>query len=122
MKFNVVSRSEEDAKAKAQLEQANRALNRELEEVKSTLSQTEQTLKTTEEQKTIYHDHVFKTSNTLMATVKGLLAVLKKVTLSFSCTPLQPAEMMSSVTCPFPFDTSCNTHTHTHRSEERSGA
>lgn len=75
-----MSRSEEDAKAKAQLEQANRALTKELEEVKSTLGQTEQTLKTVEEQKTIYYDHVFKTSNTLMSTVKGLLAVLKKVT------------------------------------------
>lgn len=80
-----MSRAEEDAKAKAQLDQANRALTRELEEVKSTLSQTEQTLKTVDEQKTIYHDHVFKTSNTLMSTVKGLLAVLKKVTRGVVC-------------------------------------
>lgn len=70
---------DEDAKVKAQLEQANKALSRELEEVKNTLSQTEQTLKTVEEQKTIYHDHMVKTSNTLMSTVKGLLVVLKKV-------------------------------------------
>lgn len=70
---------EEDAKVKAQLEQANKALSRELEEVKSSLSDTEQTLKTSEEQKTLYHDHLFKSSNTLMTTVKGMLAVLKKV-------------------------------------------
>lgn len=72
------AKMDEDAKAKAQLEQANKALSRELEEVKSTLSQTEQTLKTVEEQKTIYHEQIIKTSNTLMASVKGLLAVLKK--------------------------------------------
>lgn len=70
---------DEDAKVKAQLEQANKALSRELEEVKSTLSDTEQTLKTTEKQNALYHDHLFKSSNTLMATVKGMLAVLKKV-------------------------------------------
>lgn len=70
---------DEDAKVKAQLEQANKALSRELEEVKSTLSDTEQTLKTTEKQNVLYHDHLFKSSNTLMATVKGMLAVLKKV-------------------------------------------
>lgn len=70
---------EEDAKVKAQLEQANKSLSRELEEVKSSLSDTEQTLKTSEEQKTLYHDHLFKSSNTLMTTVKGMLAVLKKV-------------------------------------------
>lgn len=70
---------EEDAKVKVQLEQANKALSRELEEVKNNLSQTEETLKTVEEQRTIYHDHMIKTSNTLMSTVKGLLGVLKKV-------------------------------------------
>lgn len=70
---------DEDSKVKAQLEQANKALTRELEEVKSTLSQTEETLKTVEEQKTIYHNHIIKTSNTLMSSVKGLLGVLKKV-------------------------------------------
>ncbi len=76
---------EEDAKAKAQLEQANKALSRELEEVKSTLSQTEETLKAVEEQKTIYHDQIIKTSNTLMSSVKGLLAVLKKVRMCLLC-------------------------------------
>lgn len=70
---------DEDSKVKTQLEQANKALTRELEEVKSTLSQTEQTLKTVEEQKTIYHNHIIKTSNTLMSSVKGLMGVLKKV-------------------------------------------
>ncbi|TMS04336.1 Cell division cycle and apoptosis regulator protein 1 [Larimichthys crocea] len=68
----------EDAKAKAQLEQANKSLSKELDEVKSTLSQTEQSLKAAEEQKTMYHDHMSKTSSTLMSTVKGLMAVLKK--------------------------------------------
>lgn len=71
--------AEEDAKVKAQLEQANKALTKELEEVKSTLGQTEQTLKSVEEQKTIYHDNIVKTSNTLMSTVKGLLELMKKV-------------------------------------------
>lgn len=61
------------------MEQANKALSRELEEVKSTLNQTEQTLKAVEEQKTIYYNQISKTSTTLMSTVKGLLAVLKKV-------------------------------------------
>lgn len=70
---------EEDAKVKLQLEQANKALSRELEDVKGNLSQTEQTLKTVEEQKTIYHDQIVKTSNTLMASFKGLMAVIKKV-------------------------------------------
>lgn len=70
---------EEDAKVKAQLEQANKILSKELEEVKSTLSQTEQSLKMVEEQKTIYHDQISKTSKTLMSTFKGLLAVLNKV-------------------------------------------
>lgn len=79
MKCIFVALPEEDAKVKTQLEQANKALSQELEEVKSTLSDTEQTLKSTEEQKTIYHDQLFKSSNTLMATVKGMLAVLKKV-------------------------------------------
>lgn len=70
---------EEDAKVKLQLEQANKALSRELEDVNGNLSQTEQTLKTVEEQKTIYHDQIVKTSNTLMASFKGLMAVIKKV-------------------------------------------
>lgn len=70
---------DEDAKIKTQLEQTNKALSKELEEVKSTLSQTEQTLKAVEEQRTTYRDHMSKSANSLMATVKGLLAVLKKV-------------------------------------------
>lgn len=74
-----VSFLDEDAKVKAQLEQANKVLSRELEEVKSVLSQTEQTLKTAEEQNVVYHDQMSKSANSLMATVKGLLAVLKQV-------------------------------------------
>jgi len=61
------------------LEQANKALSKELEEVKSSLGQTEETLKAAEEQKTIYHEQIRTSANTLMATVKGLLGVLKKV-------------------------------------------
>lgn len=64
---------------KAQLEQSNKALTRELEEVKRTLSQTEQTLTSVTEQKTIYHEHIVKTSNSLMSTVKGLLGLMRKV-------------------------------------------
>lgn len=70
---------DEDAKVKGQLEQANKSLTRDLEEVKNTLSQTEKTLKAVEEQKTIYHEHLGKTCKTLMDSVKGLLAVTKKV-------------------------------------------
>lgn len=70
---------DEDAKIIAKLEQANEALTQELEEVKATLSQTEETLKGEEEQKTLYHNHMNKTCNSLMSTVKGLMAVLKQV-------------------------------------------
>lgn len=72
------AKMDEDAKVKAQVEQANKTLIRELEEVKGTLSQTEQTLKAADEQKTIYHNQINKTSNTLTSSVKELLAVLKK--------------------------------------------
>ncbi|KAK1905985.1 Cell division cycle and apoptosis regulator protein 1 [Dissostichus eleginoides] len=68
----------EDGKVKAQVEEANRALSRELEEVKGSLSETEQTLKAAEEQKSLFHQQLSDTSNTLTATVKDLLAVLKK--------------------------------------------
>lgn len=68
----------EDGKVKAQVEEANRELSRELEEVKGSLSQTEQTLKAAEEQKSLFHQQLSDTSNTLTATVKDLLAVLKK--------------------------------------------
>lgn len=71
--------TDEDAKVKAQLEQSNKALTRELEEVKRTLSQTEHTLTSVKEQKTMYHEHIVKTSNSLMSTVKGLLGLMKKV-------------------------------------------
>lgn len=64
---------------KAQLEKSNKALTRELEEVKRTLNQTEQTLTSVKEQKTVYHDHIVKTSNSLMSTVKGLLGLMSKV-------------------------------------------
>ncbi|XP_071371978.1 cell division cycle and apoptosis regulator protein 1-like, partial [Centroberyx affinis] len=72
------AKMDDDAKAMGQLEQANKTLSRELEEVKNTLSQTEDSLKTTQEQKSSFHDQLHKTSNTLSATVKELLAVLKK--------------------------------------------
>lgn len=71
---------------KAQLEKSNKALTRELEEVKKTLNQTEQTLTSVKEQKTVYHDHIVKTSNSLMSTVKGLLGLMSKVEfITFMC-------------------------------------
>ena len=73
------SLADEDAKVKAQLEQANKALSKELEEVKTTLGQTEQNLKAEEEQKTTYHSQISKTCNSLMTTVKGLMSVMTKV-------------------------------------------
>ncbi|XP_056147667.1 cell division cycle and apoptosis regulator protein 1 isoform X2 [Lampris incognitus] len=72
------AKMEDDAKIVAQLEQANKTLSIELEEVKNTLSQTQVTLEATEEHKTSYHNQLHKTANTLSATVKDLLAVLKK--------------------------------------------
>uniref|UniRef100_A0A3Q2E5J6 Cell division cycle and apoptosis regulator protein 1 n=1 Tax=Cyprinodon variegatus TaxID=28743 RepID=A0A3Q2E5J6_CYPVA len=69
----------EDAKLKAQLEEANKVLTKELEEVTSTLSRTEHTLRAVTEQKTIYYDYMRKSANTLMTTVNELLDVLKKV-------------------------------------------
>ncbi|XP_038148900.1 cell division cycle and apoptosis regulator protein 1 isoform X2 [Cyprinodon tularosa] len=68
----------EDAKLKAQLEEANKVLTKELEEVTSTLSRTEHTLRAVTEQKTIYYDYMRKSANTLMTTVNELLDVLKK--------------------------------------------
>lgn len=64
---------------KAQLEEANKVLTKELEEVTSTLSRTEHTLRAVTEQKTIYYDYMRKSANTLMTTVNELLDVLKKV-------------------------------------------
>ncbi|MEQ2173814.1 hypothetical protein GOODEAATRI_001315, partial [Goodea atripinnis] len=61
------------------LEQANKALTKELEEVTSTLSRTEETLRAVKQQKTIYYDLMSTSANSLMTTVNGLLDVLKKV-------------------------------------------
>lgn len=77
---------DDDAKVKAQLDLANKSLSQELEEVKTTLSQTEKTLKATEEQRTIYHEHLEKTCRTLMESVKGLMAVTKNVTTQIDLT------------------------------------
>lgn len=63
----------------AELEQAKKALTKELEEVKSTLSQTEETLSTVKEQKKIYYDLMKKSATSLMSTVKGLMEVLNEV-------------------------------------------
>lgn len=54
-------------------------MSKELEEVKSTLSHTEQTLKATDAQKNIYLEQISKTSSSLTSSVKELLAVMKKV-------------------------------------------
>ncbi|XP_061600546.1 cell division cycle and apoptosis regulator protein 1 isoform X2 [Cololabis saira] len=72
------AKMEEDAKVKTHFEQANKALSKELEEVKSSLSQTKQTLSAVEDQKTIYHKMINKSANSLMSTAKGLMEVLKK--------------------------------------------
>ncbi|XP_013879868.1 cell division cycle and apoptosis regulator protein 1 isoform X2 [Austrofundulus limnaeus] len=71
-------KKEESAKVIAELEQANKTLTTELEEVKSTLSQTEETLSTVQEQKTIYYDLMNKSATSLMSTVKGLMEVLNE--------------------------------------------
>lgn len=63
----------------AELEQANKTLTKELEEVKSTLSHTEETLSTVKEQKKIYYDLMNKSATSLMSTVKGLMEVLNEV-------------------------------------------
>ncbi|MEQ2278866.1 Cell division cycle and apoptosis regulator protein 1 [Ameca splendens] len=72
------AKMEEDAKVAGHLEQANKALTKELEEVTSTLSQTEETLRAVKQQKTIYYDLMSTSANSLMTTVNGLLDVLKK--------------------------------------------
>lgn len=72
------NKMEEDVKAISQLEQTNSALSKELEQVKEALSRAQEALKSTEEQKSVYHNHMSKTSSTLLTTVKELLAALKK--------------------------------------------
>uniref|UniRef100_A0A3B4A6A0 Cell division cycle and apoptosis regulator protein 1 n=1 Tax=Periophthalmus magnuspinnatus TaxID=409849 RepID=A0A3B4A6A0_9GOBI len=80
------NKMEEDVKVITQLEQANKALTKELEEVKEALSQAEEALKSTEEQKSVFHSHLSKTSSTLLTTVKELLTVLKKVRAALALT------------------------------------
>uniref|UniRef100_A0AAV2JMB2 Cell division cycle and apoptosis regulator protein 1 n=1 Tax=Knipowitschia caucasica TaxID=637954 RepID=A0AAV2JMB2_KNICA len=72
------NKMEKDVKVITQLEQANKALSKELEEVKDSLSQAKDALKSSEEQKRVYHTHMSKTSTTLLSTAKELLTVLKK--------------------------------------------
>ncbi|XP_015799866.3 cell division cycle and apoptosis regulator protein 1 [Nothobranchius furzeri] len=72
------AKKEENAKVKLQLEQANNTLSRELEEVRETLRQTEETLRAAEEKKTLYHELIRKSANSLTSTVKGLMEVLAK--------------------------------------------
>lgn len=76
--FTQDAKMEEDAKLKAQLEHANEALTKELEEVTSTLSRTEETLRAVKEQKTIYYELMRKSANSLMTNVNELLDVLRK--------------------------------------------
>uniref|UniRef100_A0A3B3WGG9 Cell division cycle and apoptosis regulator protein 1 n=1 Tax=Poecilia mexicana TaxID=48701 RepID=A0A3B3WGG9_9TELE len=73
------AKMEEDAKLKAQLELANKSLSKELEEVTSALSRTEETLRAVKEKKTVYYELMSNSANSLMTTVNGLLDVLKKV-------------------------------------------
>ncbi|XP_024152756.1 cell division cycle and apoptosis regulator protein 1 isoform X2 [Oryzias melastigma] len=72
------AKMEDDSKVKAQLEQANKAFSQELEEVKSSLSQTERTLGSVEEQRALYRELLIKSAHSLTSTVRGLLDVLKK--------------------------------------------
>lgn len=60
------------------MEQANKALSKELEEVKGMLGQTQENLKTTEELKTTYHQQIDKCASSLTSAVKELLATLGK--------------------------------------------
>ena len=66
------------------MEQANKALSKELEEVKGTLGLTQETLKTTEELKTTYHRQINTCAGSLTSAVKELLATLGKVTPFYS--------------------------------------
>ena len=61
------------------MELANKALSKELEEVKGTLGLTQETLKTTEELKTTYHRQINTCAGSLTSAVKELLATLGKV-------------------------------------------
>jgi conjugal transfer/entry exclusion protein len=73
----------EDTKQILQLVSDNRALSKDLEEVKGTLGQTENNFRATVEEKTVYHDQLSKTLNNLGNTIKELQGVLKKVELIY---------------------------------------
>uniref|UniRef100_A0A3P9ALM0 Cell division cycle and apoptosis regulator protein 1 n=1 Tax=Esox lucius TaxID=8010 RepID=A0A3P9ALM0_ESOLU len=75
------SKMDEDTKQIIQLVSANKALSKDLEEVKGTLSQTENSLHATEEQKTVYHDQLSRTLSSLGSAMKELQGVLQKVVL-----------------------------------------
>lgn len=72
------AKMDEDTKAMGSMEQANKALSKELEEVKGMLGQTQENLKTTEELKTTYHHQIDKCASSLTSAVKELLATLGK--------------------------------------------
>ncbi|XP_034148520.1 cell division cycle and apoptosis regulator protein 1 isoform X12 [Esox lucius] len=72
------SKMDEDTKQIIQLVSANKALSKDLEEVKGTLSQTENSLHATEEQKTVYHDQLSRTLSSLGSAMKELQGVLQK--------------------------------------------
>ncbi|XP_023678342.1 cell division cycle and apoptosis regulator protein 1 [Paramormyrops kingsleyae] len=72
------TKMEEDAKVTSQLESANGNLLREVEELKSSLGQTQRTLATTEETQSCLQDQLQKTVCSLTTVMKELQGVLRK--------------------------------------------
>ncbi|XP_039593709.1 cell division cycle and apoptosis regulator protein 1 [Polypterus senegalus] len=68
----------EDNKLILQLETANKNLSSELKEIKNYLSQAEENLKTSEQQKSYYEEHLHKTASSLSKVMEELQNVLKK--------------------------------------------
>ena len=71
---------DEGAKVMMQLEQENGEMAKELQEIKSHLEQTEESLKVVEEQKSHFCSQLHKTADSLTSTMKELLGTLQKVT------------------------------------------
>ncbi|XP_048863944.1 cell division cycle and apoptosis regulator protein 1 isoform X3 [Brienomyrus brachyistius] len=72
------TKMEEDAKAISQLESANSSLLREVEELKSSLAQTQKNLAATEETQSCLQDQLQKTVCSLTTVMKELQGVLRK--------------------------------------------
>ncbi|XP_062319317.1 cell division cycle and apoptosis regulator protein 1 isoform X2 [Osmerus eperlanus] len=73
------SKMDEGAKVMMQLEQENGEMAKELQEIKSHLEQTEESLKVVEEQKSHFCSQLHKTADSLTSTMKELLGTLQKV-------------------------------------------